>query len=182
MPRKDNFVPRPCALNAFPRVSVYLTPHLTAPYSTLQTFYSIRHEWIPSESKALTAVCRGHSARAGWTNSSVSTIIAASSRSSEGSYSNYAPLFPWCFCTFSCSTFRHYDCFCAKICWFCYIFIVLAHNPVPRIRPRKISLLFWVFLHRAIKHHINVQYRCRTLLASPYPPTHKMRHHIFCSV
>lgn len=182
MPRKDNFVSRPCALTASSHgCRSDWTPHLTSPHSALQAFYSAKHEVILSESKALTAACRSHRTRAGWTNRSVSTVIAVSNRSGEGSYSNYAPLFPWYFCTFSCSIFVIMTVFHAKICWFCHVFIVFPHIPVPCIRPRKISLLLWVFLHHAIKHRINVQFIHRALTSSPYPPTHKPRHHIFCS-
>lgn len=43
-PRKDNFVFRPCALNASSYGCRFdWTPHLTAPYSALQVFYNVRH-------------------------------------------------------------------------------------------------------------------------------------------
>lgn len=66
VPRKDNFVSRPCALTASSHgCRSDWTPHFTSPHSALQAFYSAKHEVILSESKALTAACRSHSTRAG---------------------------------------------------------------------------------------------------------------------
>ena len=92
-----------------PAVAMYAAPRGSEHEIASIDFSSITDNTLPEGwSLANGAAIKADSADSTSKALAINTVIAASNRSGEGSYSNYAPLFPWCRCTFSCSSFRHF--------------------------------------------------------------------------